>query len=242
MASDSWTIAPLIVGTALRDKSQWVLLGGIGVTFESAVLAWLLTRGDEKILVDTGLGPLDRPGNRGLFGRTDEQTIERQLLRFKTSPQEIKLVINTHLHTDHGGGNVYFKHARFLVQGKEMEYARNPLPIQRPAYDIDLEGPRFEFLDGDTEVAAGIRVILTPGHSPGMQAVIVETAKGPYVIAGDNITHYELMAVPDGDPFLPGSYYVDLREYYQSLYRLKSLGSFILPGHDMLVLRKQTYP
>jgi N-acyl homoserine lactone hydrolase len=242
MTSRQWTIAPLILGTAVRDRSQWVLLGNIGVTFESAVLAWLLMSGSERILVDTGLGPLDTPGVRGLFGRTREQMVDRQLLRFGTSPQEIGLVINTHLHADHGGGVVYLKHARFLVQRREMEYAQDPLPVQRLSYDVNLGGIDFDFLDGDTDVAPGIRVILTPGHSPGSQAVVVETAKGPYVIAGDTITHFEHMAVPDGDPFLPGSFYVDLREYYQSLSRLKNLNACILPGHDMLVLKKHTYP
>jgi N-acyl homoserine lactone hydrolase len=242
MVRGQWTIAPLIVGTAVRDRSQWVLLAPIGVTSESAVLAWLLMNDDERILVDTGLGPLDTPEMQNLFGRTSEQTLQHQLSRFGTQPKEIKVVINTHLHTDHCGGNTYVRNAKFLVQRNEMEYSNDPLPVQRPAYDVNLEGVDFEFLDGDTVVAPGIRVILTPGHSPGSQAVLVETARGPYVIAGDTITHFEHMAVPDGDPYLATSFYTDLREYYQSLYLLKSLNAFILPSHDMLVLRQQTYP
>jgi glyoxylase-like metal-dependent hydrolase (beta-lactamase superfamily II) len=50
------------------------------------------------------------------------------------------------------------------------------------------------------------------------------------------------MAVADSDPFRPGPLYVDLREYYQSLDRLKNLGGVILPGHDPLVLKQNTYP
>ncbi len=242
MIPDQWTIAPLILGTALRDRSQWILLGTIGVTYESAILGWLLLNGNEKILVDTGLGALDTPGVKGLFNRTDQQSIDRQLSRFDTSPQEIRLVINTHLHADHGGGNSYLKHATFLVQKTEMEYAQDPLPVHKPAYDVDLGSISFELLDGDTQITRGLRVILTPGHSPGSQAVVVETRRGPYVVAGDTITHFEHMSVPDDDPFLPGSFYVDLREYYQSLSRLKNLRACILPGHDLLVLNKSTYP
>lgn len=242
MADKEWTIAPLLLARATRDRSQVILLGDVGTAVEGAVLAWLLMRGNEKVLVDTGLGLLDTPDARNLFEQGPDLRMETQLLRFNIVPDEITLVVNTHLHIDHCGGNVFFKRARCLVQKKELEYARNPLPVHKPAYDIDLAGFDFELLDGDAEIVPGIRVILTPGHSAGSQAVLVDTAKGLHIIPGDTITHFANMAVPDNESFLPGPIYVDLREYYQSLDRLKNMGGFILPGHDPLVLNQETYP
>ncbi len=123
-----------------------------------------------------------------------------------------------------------------------MEYAKDPLPIHKGAYDMDFSGMKFDYVDGDAEIVSGIKVIFTPGHSPGGQAVLVDTEKGLYILAGDTITHFVNMDVPAGDSFWPNGIYIDLREYYWSLDRLKALGGFILPGHDMLVLDKDLYP
>jgi N-acyl homoserine lactone hydrolase len=243
MSPDKWIIAPLVLGTAVRDKSQTLLYKDIGVPLKGALLAWLLMRGEEKILVDTGVfGPVERPEIRSRYDQIPGQMMEPQLGRFSTTPDEIPLVICTHLHLDHAGGSAYFKKARFVVQKREMEYAKDPLPIHKGAYDMDFSGMKFDYVDGDAEIVSGIKVILTPGHSPGGQAVLVDTEKGLYILAGDTITHFVNMDVPAGDSFWPNGIYIDLREYYWSLDRLKALGGFILPGHDMLVLEKNIYP
>jgi N-acyl homoserine lactone hydrolase len=243
MSRDKWTIAPLVLATGLVEKSLTVFRKDHGIKMKGPVVAWLLSNGDRKILVDTGLfGPHDASDTMGVFSRTEEQKIEVQMGRVNTTPEQIALVINTHLHSDHCGGNGYFPHARFLVQKREMEYARNPLPATKPEYDVEIRESTFDLLDGDADIAPGIRVILTPGHTMGSQAVLVETASGLYVIAGDTVPHFENMEVPAGEPFWPTGIYIDLRELYGSLHRLKSLGGTILPGHDMLVLKKNVYP
>jgi len=243
MIPQQWTIAPLIVGTAVRDKSQSLLHRDFGVKVEGGILAWLLRSGNERILVDTGAcGRVATAEFYKRYSQTPEQTLETQLTRFNTSPDEIGIVINTHLHLDHCSGNVLFKRARFFVQKREMEYARNPVPIHKWAYHVDLSGITFELLDGDAEIAPGIQLILNPGHTPGSQAVLVQTAQGLYILAGDNIPFFENMRVPENEPFWPNAIYVDLREYYESLNRVKKLGGTILPGHDLLVLQKEVYP
>ena len=83
---------------------------------------------------------------------------------------------------------------------------------------------------------------MTPGHSPGSQAVLVDTEKGLHVIAGDTVTHHLNMDVPKSTSFWPGPLYVDLKEYYERLDRLKGFGGMILPGHDSLVFKKVNYP
>ncbi len=242
MARTKWTITPLVLATAVRDLSQVLLMAPTGQDVPGAVLAWLLRSEDETVLVDTGFGAMDTPDLESNFSRTPEQTLEAQLNKFGTSPEEIRLVVNTHLHVDHCGGNCFLPNARFVAQRRELAYALNPLPVHRPAYDLDLSRMELDLLDGDAEITDGIRVTMTPGHSPGSQAVLVDTEKGLFVIAGDTITHYLSTDVPKGDSFWPGPLYVDLREYYQSLDRLRDLGGTILPGHDPLVLEKTVYP
>jgi glyoxylase-like metal-dependent hydrolase (beta-lactamase superfamily II) len=239
----TWTIAPLALGSAVRDRSQTLLGKDYGIKLEGAILAWLLLSGEKKILVDTGaFGRTYRPDLSSRYDQTPHQTMESQLRRFNVTAQEIGLVINTHLHLDHAGGNGYFPQARFMVQKKELEYAKDPLPVHKGGYDVDLSGLPFELLEGDAEIVPGVRVVLTPGHSPGSQAVLVDTEEGLYVIAGDTITHHVNMDVPVGDSFWPNAIYVDLAEYYRSLDRLRDLGGVILPGHDPRVLRNATYP
>ncbi len=243
MRRDQWTIAPLVLAIGVVERSLTIFHRDHGIKKEGPVVAWLLTNGERKILVDTGIfGPTDASDRIGAFSRTPEQRMEVQLNRFSTSPKEIDLVINTHLHSDHCGGNGYFPGARFLLQKREMEYAKHPLPATGPEYDVEIKESSFELLDGDAEIAPGIRTILTPGHTLGSQAVLVDTASGLYVIAGDTVPHFENMEVPVDEPFWPTGIYIDLRELYESLHRLKSLGGFILPGHDMLVLKKNIYP
>lgn len=242
MTRKLWKIAPLVLGMAVMDKSRVSLLGPLGVNVEEAILAWLLISGKDKILVDTGLGMLKDSDIPKFFRQPPEQTLAHQLGRFELVPDDITLVINTHLHIDHCGGNIKFRNARCLVQRKELAYAQAPFPVHKPAYDMDLKRIRFEVLDGDTDIIPGITLLLMPGHSPGSQAVVVETEKGPHILAGDIISHFENMAVNDEESFLPGAFYLDLKEYYQSLDRLKNMEGVILPGHDPLVLKKRVYP
>jgi N-acyl homoserine lactone hydrolase len=243
MIRDSWTIAPLVCATGVVERSLTIFHRDHGIKKEGPVVAWLLMSGDRKILVDTGIfGPTDTSDTLGEFSRSAEQRLPVQLERFGASPSDFNLVINTHLHADHCGGNGYFPRARFVVQKREIEYAKNPLPATKPGYKVEIKEGDCELVDGDAEIAPGVRVILTPGHTPGSQAVLVETASGLYVIAGDTVPHFENMEVPEGEPFWPTGLYIDMRELYESLDRLKNLGGFILPGHDMLVLQKKIYP
>ncbi len=241
MAHKKWTIAPLLLATAVRNISQIIIMSPPGGNMDGAVIGWLVRSENETVLVDTGFGSMETEDQKGQFSRTPGQTLEAQLKRFDIVPEEIGLVVNTHLHIDHCAGNCFLPNARFVVQRGELEYALDPLPAHGPAYDVDLSSMELDLLDGDAEITDGIRVIVTPGHSPGSQAVLVDTESGLFVLAGDTIAHYVNMDVPKGDSFWPGPLYLDLREYYESLNRLRDLGGTILPGHDPLVLTETIY-
>ncbi|TMF46888.1 MAG: N-acyl homoserine lactonase family protein [Chloroflexi bacterium] len=132
------------------------------------------------ILVDTGVGwPDDMLKDWKIVNRHAADAMAEHDL----SPADVRIVINTHLHFDHCGQNAVFKHAPFYIQRPELERAR--LEETVAAQWFDFAGARFELVDGDADVAEGVRVVATPGHTVGHQSVIVDTPDGGAVMIGD---------------------------------------------------------
>jgi N-acyl homoserine lactone hydrolase len=98
-------------------------------------------------------------------------------------PRDVALVINTHLHFDHCGGNRLFPGVPIYVQRAERVAAREP-GYTLPEW-IDFERAAYVELDGEAQIAPGVRVLPTPGHTPGHQSVLVDTDDGLVVVAGD---------------------------------------------------------
>ena len=98
-------------------------------------------------------------------------------------PRDVVCVINTHLHFDHCGGNRVFAGTPIHVQRAEREAARAD-GYTVPAW-VEFEGATYVEHDGEAEILAGVRVLPTPGHSPGHQSVLVDTDDGLVVLAGD---------------------------------------------------------
>jgi N-acyl homoserine lactone hydrolase len=152
------------------------------------------------ILVDTGVGW----GNERLIRewRVVNRHAADAMAEHDLSPADVKIVINSHLHFDHCGQNAVFKHAPFYVQRRELDRARRSGDA---AEWFDFAGARFELVDGDAEIAEGVRVVATPGHTSGHQSVFVDTADGPAVMIGDaaytadiyaKVDHADLAAWP----------------------------------------------
>ena len=105
------------------------------------------------ILVDTGVGwPTELVKEWKVVNRHAAEALEEHDL----SPADVHIVINTHLHFDHCGQNAVFKHAPFYIQRTELDRARGENDITNQWFDF--AGARFELLDGDAEVADGVRV------------------------------------------------------------------------------------
>jgi N-acyl homoserine lactone hydrolase len=102
---------------------------------------------------------------------------------------QVELVINTHLHFDHCGGNRLFPGTPIYVQRAELEAARGP-DYTIPEW-VDFEGANYVELDGAAEILPGIRVMPTPGHTDGHQSVLVDADDGLVVIGGDVAHHLE---------------------------------------------------
>ncbi|MGN8072326.1 N-acyl homoserine lactonase family protein [Mucilaginibacter sp. SG564] len=157
----------------------------------SPLCVYLLDTTDGPILVDTGFAevflnnpdyykgtPLD-----GLLymHMKEEHRLPELLKRVGYRPEDIKLVIATHFHSDHSGGNPYFLETQtpVLVQKKELTVLDDD-DYSPPACRIkDLN---YQVIDGDYQLCDNIRLISTPGHSPGHQSILINTASSGYVL------------------------------------------------------------
>ena len=99
-------------------------------------------------------------------------------------PREVVCVINTHLHFDHCGGNRLYAGVPIHVQARELADARSDADYTVRAW-VDFDGASYVEHDGEAEVLPGIRLLPTPGHTRGHQAVLVDTPDGLVVLGGD---------------------------------------------------------
>lgn len=162
-----------------------------GVKYMAALKPLLVQTDSDYILVDTGIGTLpDKYQQYYKVTRKPEQTLKNSLKTEDLSPDDISIVINTHLHVDHCGNNKLFKNAKFIVQETELNYAFNPHRFQKGGYVKELfDGLDYKTVSGNSEVIPGINLVLTAGHTPGHQSVIIDATSTPlgnkYVYCGD---------------------------------------------------------
>lgn len=157
-------------------------------------LRCLLVEGaDELVLIDTGVGNKDDEKFRDIYGienRGDPTALEDAIREAGFGPADVTVVINTHLHFDHAGGDTVkwpdgsvepaFAGARYVVQKEEWEFAHLQNERIRASYTLPNFDPvhaagLFEFVEGEVEVVPGISVLPTPGHTPGHQSVLIES-------------------------------------------------------------------
>jgi N-acyl homoserine lactone hydrolase len=95
----------------------------------------------------------------------------------------IDIVVNTHLHADHCGGNHLFAGKPIYVQRQELDDTRTDDDYLREW--VDAPGVQYVPVDGELELLPGVRLVPAPGHTRGMQVVVVETGGRPIVVGGD---------------------------------------------------------
>lgn len=206
---------------------------------------WLIRGAAGQWLVDTGFNA-EAARERG-----------RQLLRspvaalsaLGVAPGHITDVVITHLHYDHAGNLDLVPGARLHLQDKELEYSVSrsmgfkPLRQAYSVRDVQtmvarLYNDQIVFHDGDERLAPGIELIHVGGHTKGLQAVRVHTARGWVVLASDASHYYDNMMNEAPFPVVH-----DVAEMLAGHRRLLSLGEsprHVVPGHDPLVMRR--YP
>jgi N-acyl homoserine lactone hydrolase len=240
-------LRPLHVGAIRRDKSIFTFLRNMGTPIDIPIIAWYIEGQGHRILVDTGghdpaQGDLHQP-----YKREPGQDPLAKLTALGVRPEEIDILILTHLHWDHASNIHLFPKARVIVQREELRFAASPLPFLRWPYQtippFSSSSERFEAIDGDAKIVEGVSVHLTPGHTPGLQGVAVQTTGAAYFIASDNVPLGESWDAKEkyGIPHWPNGLHVDLETYSKSLRRTEELGDIILPSHDWSALQRSEY-
>jgi len=150
----------------------------------------LVRTGEKNVLIETGIG--DKLPDKLVQIYKQPAKLLDNLHAIGIAPEEIDIVINTHLHFDHCGWNTVrrgdqivatFPNAKYYVQKKEWEHGclqleRDAISYMSPNYDPLIETGQMELLDGNCEIVPGISVKVFPGHTANMQAVIVESGGG----------------------------------------------------------------
>ncbi|WP_422743716.1 MBL fold metallo-hydrolase [Micromonospora sp. WMMD754] len=161
--------------------------------------AFALRAGDGPVtLVDAGIGPADALAASWapVPGR-----LPAELTAAGIDPADVRTVVLTHLHSDHvGWAGPLFGNADHLVQRAELD----ALELFHPDLPARLLGPlraagRLRVLDGETRLTPGVRVLSTPGHTPGHQSVLVEHGDDRLLVTGDLLVH----SIQLVDPSLP---------------------------------------
>lgn len=206
---------------------------------------WVIRNENRTILLDTGF---DRTEARRRDVPVTVEPLEA-LQRIGIAGESIETVIISHLHFDHAGTLDHYPAARFHVQEAEVAFATGPCMCEETlgdAYTVDhvctfvrkVYSGRVQFHDGDGEVAPGVTVHRTSGHTKGMQCVRVATESGYVVLASDTTHYYENFE--RRQPFKITTDVEDTLKSYTKLEALATSRKHIIPGHDPLVLER--YP
>jgi N-acyl homoserine lactone hydrolase len=210
------------------------------------------------VLIDAGLHPSVAVKPRENFGRVTllafrdlqmdaGQALPAQLRERNLDPSAVRAVVMTHLHVDHASGISEFPGATFLVSRAEWDAAGDQGPthgyVKRQfdhAFDyrlLDFDGPDVVSFSGfarsfDVFGDGALRVVYTPGHTLGHMSVVLRTARGEVLVAGDAMYLRRTLA----DTHLPYRtedehlFRRSLREIRQ--YANETPGALIIPGHD----------
>ncbi len=227
-----YEITPLLVGVRQVDQGIMTYQRMYGRRIWLPMWSFLIRGNGRAMLVDTGLDDFVAPPEFIAETGLDAQLMPDALAAAGLSPDDIDTVINTHLHDDHCGHNPLFTKAEFRVQQREIDFCHNPHPLDY-RYDPDfIEGIDVKPVDGDHEVAPGIELFLTPGHTVGSQTIRVNTARGKFIIPGFCCNKENFPAA--GPAACPGVH-CDAYLAYDTAQRVKAMEGTVLPLHELSV-------
>jgi len=162
----------------------------------------LIKTGKENILIDTGIGDKEDAKFRSIYAVDKRSTLRDSLSSLGLNPEDIDIVINTHLHFDHAGGNTLrspegkfsptFPRARYIVQKGELEDALHPNERTAASYlawnfEPLIETRQLETIEGEVKLLPGVKAMVTGGHTKFHQSVKIESEGEVAIFLGDFI-------------------------------------------------------
>jgi len=229
---------PLVIRGRPMSQSVYRMDTSLGPISVIGVFVWYIEGPKEKIIVDSGMTS-EAYQKAGRTGHTHVQTLQEGLAKYGLKPSDIDIVLQTHLHIDHITLAAEFTKAKFVVQQAELDYQRNPPPppVDPGPFNKELLNTlNWEVVRGDTTIVNGIKLLFTPGHTPGGQSVAVETAKGLAIIDSLCTTdsNWDVPAAlkQKFEIFCPGIHN-DPVQAYESLIRIKRMADIKVPIHEI---------
>lgn len=243
------TIHPIVTARLAVEAGRMTYLRNYGNRIWIPCPFYVILGETDPVLVDTSGSAQTMSGLR-LEPVEPVIEFDDALAQIGLKRGDITIVVHTHLMYDHCANSKLLPNARFMVQKKELDFAFNPHPMFAGAYQRNLfEGLPFEAVDGDRELMPGIKLLFTPGHSPGGQSVAVSTSAGIAIITGfcctqDNFVPQKNQAwVTDRIPeVVPPGIHTDMLQAYESTMRVKNLADIIIPFHDPVMATKKRIP
>ena len=178
----------------------------------------LVETGDELVLIETGLGNKENDKFRDIYGVDNASSdpahpdrLQQLVVEAGFRPEDVGIVVDTHLHFDHAGGNTFrdaegrvrvaFPSAKYHVQRGEWEWAHRANERTSASYLPDnyvpvMEAGQLELVEGDAEVVPGISVMRTPGHCPHHQSVLVRSGGETACFLADVIPTFAHLPLP----------------------------------------------
>jgi N-acyl homoserine lactone hydrolase len=226
----TYTIHPLAVGFNETDQGIMTYQHFYGKRIMLPMYAFAVKGGDKNILVDSGIEEFMTPPDLEERMGFPVLEFEEALQSIGWTPEDIDIIIHTHLHNDHCENDCLSRNAEVFVQKAELEFFNDPHPIDHRYYSDVLDDVNIKTVEGDTDIVDGIEVLFTPGHTPGGQSVSIETREGKAVITGLCCNAENFPA--GGGVIVPGVH-LDVIQAYDSMVRIREAADILLPIHDL---------
>ena len=153
---------------------------GTGQARVESLLGYVIAHPGGPVLFDTGLGVAD--AETEAHYRPRRRPLVDALHSTGTAVDDVRWIVNCHLHFDHCGGNPTFPRCPIVVQSAELASAHEPGYTVPDV--VDFRGANYQVIDGELELLPGVWVLPTPGHTAGHQSVAVRCDDGTVVLAG----------------------------------------------------------
>lgn len=200
---------------------------------------WFIEGEDKNILIDTGLGDCEeimelqnQYGIDYIATKTKEQEITTALAAKGLTPDDIDIVVLTHLHFDHIGNNELFKNATFIVQKEEIPFLISPPKFTNFYYrewqhKLTAISDRLKVIEGNMKLTKNIELIQAGGHTPGQMIIMANTLDGKVCLASDFLYNYSNIRHewPMGPIW-------DVQQWVNNFQYIKGNSDIIVPNHD----------
>jgi glyoxylase-like metal-dependent hydrolase (beta-lactamase superfamily II) len=240
-AIPTYKVTAVDLGTLEVDQAGMLYEFDYGHTIHIPCFSAAIEGNGVRVLVDSGVKDPDWVAEAlGPAWIDADQQLDRALGEIGWTPSDVDIVINTHLHHDHCANNVNFPNAEFVVSAVEWDYCQDPIFTQRLLYrNYWLTGGispfRYRIVTGDyVDVVPGIRLITTPGHTPGHVAVLINTDEGVVCATGDSANN--LLSFSRG---IPPAGHTSVPDALASLEKIRANADRLLMAHDMGLARWQ---